>query len=149
MASERLVDGVTYYIITLMPDADNRALEVYGGGELGNVGIWKNLQLPNRQWTAHRMADGSWSFKYKRNPSAYLATNGNNKQLRVAVVDPKNDATARWKAEDLGDGYLNIQEANMALDVQSAATADGTPVILYGRHGNQNQRWRISRVAGI
>ncbi|KAL4901215.1 ricin B lectin domain-containing protein [Aspergillus multicolor] len=113
MASERLVDGVTYYIITLIPEADNRALEVYGGGELGNV--------------------------------------GKNTQLRIAVVDPKNDATARWKAEDLGDGYLfsNVKEANMALDVQYAATADGTPVILYERHGNANQRWRISRVAGV
>ncbi|KAL3475764.1 ricin B lectin domain-containing protein [Aspergillus californicus] len=149
MASERLVDGVTYYIITLLPNADNRALEVYGGGELGNIGIWRNIQTTNRQWTAQRMTDGSWAFSYKRNPSAYLATNGKDKQLRVAVVDPNNDATARWKAEDLGDGYLfsNIQEANMAVDVMNEGTGDGTPCLLWGRHGRINQRWRISRVS--
>ncbi|KAL4809825.1 ricin B lectin domain-containing protein [Aspergillus unguis] len=149
MASERLVSGITYYIITLTSGANNRVLEVNGGGQTGNVDIWTNVQSTNEQWTAQIQSDGTWAFAYRRNPRAYLTTNGQNNQVRAAEVDPSSTPAARWKAEDLGDGYLfsNLQDCNYALDVSNNGTSDGTPVLLWSRHGAQNQRWRISRVA--
>ncbi|KAL4901214.1 ricin B lectin domain-containing protein [Aspergillus multicolor] len=150
MTHEHLVNGATYYIMTLVRGADHRVLNVHGAGEVGETDIWTNTHSTTQQWTAHRMADGSWAFAYKRNPSAYLAADGQFKPLRVKNLDPNHHASARWKAEDLGDGYLfcNVHEGNMALDLHASGTCDGSGVHLSTRHGHQNQRWRLARVQG-
>ncbi|XP_074030583.1 uncharacterized protein [Leptinotarsa decemlineata] len=72
-----------------------------------------------------------------------LALDGNEKFIRAAM--PDNTIGQIWSLESLGNGTFVIHsflKRNMVLDIENGC--HGENIILYPRHGNENQQFYIN-----
>ncbi len=63
----------------------------------------------------------------------------------VVLAPCAEDETQWWTVAGLSDGSweLRNEATDMNLDMNYAATSDGTPAVLFDAHGNHNQRFYI------
>lgn len=118
----------------------------------GNIKIYTKAQdmHQNQTWTVDK--DGHLISWQNRN-SILWAENTNNSTQPIFIGWKGNEAKAndprsKWRLNN--DGQIeNIASPNQILDISGGSYRNANVVILWGKHGGNNQKWDIAEVRDL
>jgi poly(3-hydroxybutyrate) depolymerase len=92
-------------------------------------------------WDCHGNANQQFSQNGQelRVMGKCLDVPGSSAGTRVQISDCTGSAGQKWNVN--GDGTISTVQNGLCLDINGAATANSTAVIVWGCHGGANQRW--------
>ncbi len=135
-------------IYKISSKASGKVLDVANSALSGsaNVDIWTDTQSDAQRWIVTSVGNDRYTFTnvasgYLLNTVSSPTNSVNVNQIKTAV-----DNTIQWKIAPREDGAFTIQIAsnpNYVLNVDNAATDDGTNVSIYQSNGSDAQGWNL------
>ena len=102
----------------------------------------------NQQWDLEDAGDGFFYIRSAENGRALDSADGRVRDgSAVIVADRRDSDNQKWKIVDTGNGqYTIISRAGKSLESPAGKREDGVRLQMWGPHGLENQRFRLTRV---
>jgi|GEM_PF-3222452 len=122
--------------------ADVSGASNYSGTKLVQ---WDGNGNDNQKFLFTKVGASTYTITAKHSGKCLDATSNCYAGSRVVQNPCDGTNSQKWVIEDAGSGYYLIKNVSSGLymDVSGASTSNGAEIILWSKHGGNNQQWSI------
>lgn len=134
-------------ILCIKSRISGKSADIYGGSTANGTKLiqWDATGGNNQKFKFTKVGANTYTITVQHSNKCLDATS--NCYAGSKVVQNTCDGTnsQKWTVEDAGGGYYFIKSVSSGLyfDVSGSSLANGTEIILWSKHGGQNQQWTI------